>query len=647
MTTGVLATPPILQFFAANGNPLVGGSVLTQVGGVNTATYSDSGLTTALPNPIPLNARGEISTAAGASAQCFLTPNTVYTFTVSDANGNQIWVANYVDGVALTGEAIAAELNTVTNTAALASYVRTAAEIAAGVTPVNYAYPPGAFERYGADPSATGVVNTAAIQNAINVQMERVFSQNGGTFLVAPQTSGGLSGVFGANSVCIYPTSDQVIDLTGVTLKLEAGYTATSGAIIGNLTTFPLSNVTIINGTLDGSNGGQCSGIQLVDAVNCKIDKVTSSANGYNGIGIRRYAGVPYDANAGSFECAITNCTVNTAGYIGIQVSRPIGVSITGNKVYSSVNNAIDIEGNNTAGDPGYGRANIISGNYIQSPGSEGIFVESIPDYVISGNIVEDAAANPAIYLNRINSGASYGIVTGNKLINNGTQQSYGLYINNSVEGVHIADNFFQNFSSSIYITGTSSFISVGVNHHKSIARYCVEFPTAASSIAHTWVGKQVTEDQLEVSGGLPSLTPPYGCPSNNPTRASALTTDGIVSLYGGLESLGNYQIGFNQLVTNSTWGAAALYNSGGDGKTRIWFAAAATGLAPGTNAVSFTTGDFLVIDGQTYQVGAAPGDGSFYVEQWNGTAYVDGNFVADLSAGQYIDVYSSYWGSN
>jgi hypothetical protein len=47
-------------------------------------------------------------------------------------------------------------------------YARTAAEIAAGVTPTNTAYPQGNVRRYGADP--TGAADsTGAIQNALNV----------------------------------------------------------------------------------------------------------------------------------------------------------------------------------------------------------------------------------------------------------------------------------------------------------------------------------------------------------------------------------------------------------------------------------------------------------------------------------------------
>jgi hypothetical protein len=106
MTATVAFCPPlILQFFGNNGLPLVGGSVLTQVGGTNTATYQDSGGTTALPNPIPLNSRGEISNSSGQSQQLFLIAGSVYTFTIYDAAGNQIDQAQYV-GNSLSGNSL-------------------------------------------------------------------------------------------------------------------------------------------------------------------------------------------------------------------------------------------------------------------------------------------------------------------------------------------------------------------------------------------------------------------------------------------------------------------------------------------------------------------------------------------------------------
>ena len=95
MATVLLSPSPIIQFFNNSGQPNAGGSLLTQVGGVNYPTYQDSAGTIPLPNPIPLNARGEVSNSSGTSVPLYLAPVN-YVFTLYDLNGNQIWqVTNF------------------------------------------------------------------------------------------------------------------------------------------------------------------------------------------------------------------------------------------------------------------------------------------------------------------------------------------------------------------------------------------------------------------------------------------------------------------------------------------------------------------------------------------------------------------------
>ncbi|WP_124570175.1 hypothetical protein [Burkholderia sp. Bp8984] len=102
MSTQVFLAPtPILAFLNNAGQPNAGGSVLTQVGGVNYPTYQDAAGTTPLPNPIPLNSRGEISNSSGISSQLFLAAGVTYVFTLYDANGNQINQATWVASSAL------------------------------------------------------------------------------------------------------------------------------------------------------------------------------------------------------------------------------------------------------------------------------------------------------------------------------------------------------------------------------------------------------------------------------------------------------------------------------------------------------------------------------------------------------------------
>src|SRR5208282_6737847 len=95
-----------------------------------------------LPNPIPLNSRGEISNAAGASCQLFLQQNIVYTFTLYDANGNQLNQAQSVEALTPTAQSLGALI-----------YPTTAAEITTGLV-INTTYNYGDMRRYGLVPNS-------------------------------------------------------------------------------------------------------------------------------------------------------------------------------------------------------------------------------------------------------------------------------------------------------------------------------------------------------------------------------------------------------------------------------------------------------------------------------------------------------------
>lgn len=95
MASVTIASPPILQFFNNAGQPNINGTVLTQVGGVNYPTYEDAAGTVPLPNPIPLNSRGEVSNASGVSKPLYLVAGVTYVFTLYDSNNNQINQATY------------------------------------------------------------------------------------------------------------------------------------------------------------------------------------------------------------------------------------------------------------------------------------------------------------------------------------------------------------------------------------------------------------------------------------------------------------------------------------------------------------------------------------------------------------------------
>jgi hypothetical protein len=87
-----LSQVPKLQFFKANGDPLVGGKLYTYAAGTTTpqASYTDTTQNTANTNPIILDTRGE--------ASVWLDQILVYKFVLTDANDVLIWTVDYING---------------------------------------------------------------------------------------------------------------------------------------------------------------------------------------------------------------------------------------------------------------------------------------------------------------------------------------------------------------------------------------------------------------------------------------------------------------------------------------------------------------------------------------------------------------------
>lgn len=95
-----LSSVPKLQFFDANGNPLVGGKLFTYAAGTTTplATYTDSSAGTPNTNPIILNARGE--------ANVWL-DNTTYKFVLKTAADVEIWTVDNISNAINTSQILA------------------------------------------------------------------------------------------------------------------------------------------------------------------------------------------------------------------------------------------------------------------------------------------------------------------------------------------------------------------------------------------------------------------------------------------------------------------------------------------------------------------------------------------------------------
>jgi hypothetical protein len=127
----ILTPSPKQQFFGNNGRPLEGGLVFTYAAGTNNkvATYSDEA-GTPNTNPIVLDFRGE--------ANIWLDPEQAYKFVLAprgdtDPPTNPIWS---VDNI----EAPFGDSNLTQQFIGQRLWPRTAAEIAAGITPSDYGY---------------------------------------------------------------------------------------------------------------------------------------------------------------------------------------------------------------------------------------------------------------------------------------------------------------------------------------------------------------------------------------------------------------------------------------------------------------------------------------------------------------------------
>jgi hypothetical protein len=152
-----LSPLPIQKFFDNNGRPLTGGLLFTYEAGTTNkiATYTDASGGVTNTNPIVLDFRGE--------ARVWIDPELTYKFTLAPADDTDpptrpIWTVDDIRaGITfedLTREIIGEIL-----------WPRTAAEIAAGVVPVNYWIEPVDVDRYGTN-SVPGVTDMTAAFDA-------------------------------------------------------------------------------------------------------------------------------------------------------------------------------------------------------------------------------------------------------------------------------------------------------------------------------------------------------------------------------------------------------------------------------------------------------------------------------------------------
>ena len=331
MTTVNLGSPPVWTFLANNGQPMVGGQLFSYLAGTSTPapTYIDSTGITQNSNPIILNSRGDTANAQGGSCGVWWPPGTAYKFILQDPLGNVIWsqdnllpaLTSYTIPVGTVTDAMLAPSSVIY--AIDQTYFRTAAEIAAGVTPTNFGYAAGNVLRYGIVPNSSG----AAAANTTALQALLLPSVTGpvGT-IVFPNTTGADIYYFNGN---IGVRDNVALDLQGCTLKFaitgastdnacgcftaQRNFKIENGSLVWNFTTgsatsnygnglmfggrgtdvslfpafydslaaSPLGTITVRNMILNGTAAGsQGRGILMFGGlVNCQFENVTIEGN--------------------------------------------------------------------------------------------------------------------------------------------------------------------------------------------------------------------------------------------------------------------------------------------------------------------------------------------------------------------------------
>lgn len=482
-----------------------------------------------------------------------------------------------------------------------------------------------------------------AIQAAINKANDLYLASNSRCAVVlGPKTyivsqnpaSTAINGEVSAGFGCINMLSGVVLKGTG-TIKLKPGTAGGNpGAIITNWTG-PCIDAEIDGISVDGNAGyitaTRMVGINLVNCTRTSIHKVKAfnTKGTAGGIYMRRDGFSTSDY--GCVESRIMNCDVFDIGNIGIQVERPDGIIITGNNVFNTGDNAIDIEGNSSSGGSGFGKQMVISNNVCRA-NKNGIFIESLSNATITGNDISDVGGI-GIVMNRINTGSFNNIVSNNKVAGLPTQLAYGLRVINNSGGCTITGNHFTSLYSSIKFNGTATRVYVGTNNHSGIAKFIIEleattaFPTA---LYRSFVSRQFIQGTQ--TAGFPAPMSPINCPSNFPSRFNTSTYEN--AHFSDLNGPGevNFTTSTPVMGEITNWPLKfSIFNVNGDGYTEI-----ATG--------SVNPGSYVVINGETYIVESGHGANTRRVKRWDGSAYSDGDWTSYLLSAYTIYVKRVEW---
>jgi hypothetical protein len=466
---------------------------------------------------------------------------------------------------------------------------RTADEIAAGVTPSNYAYFPGDVRRYG------GVIGTSSTNDAANATAYLSACNGGGGKVYFP------SGVFRWNAevLCTRGNITFFGEGKGVSILRPVGWV--SGITVADVypaATAVLENITVRDLTIDGSlqtigaNDTYGNGINLVACDKVKVFNVETKDVKFQHIVSTYYViSARQQVSIQIMGCDVEGVRVNQIG-IGLEGAGR-GAIVSNNTISDCLGDGIQLSYNNVVSSgPG---TSIVSNNIIQGGTggtSRGIYLgNNVTKVIVDGNIISgfDISIRGS-YDSTLGAGSTCGdyVITGNRC----TEWTTGGIFVFPMQGTddskaHIADNRITSSLASGASTG------IYASKGSKVLDNTIENATVGVQVASSSTG-------VRIAGNINSCA----------TRVSDLGTSTVIedevvtftpawSSSGTQPAIGNGSIVGRYVRNGSGWkawyqitfGSTTTYGTG------VYFFSLPFALGGG---ISFVTGSANVTDAGT-----------------------------------------------
>jgi hypothetical protein len=456
----ILSPSPKLQFFDANGNPLVGGKLYTYAAGTTTplASYTDSSGGTANTNPIILDSRGE--------ANVWLASGTAYKFVLQSAASTTIWTVDNIDAtlgtmasqnannVAITGGSITG-LTTFTTTNGATIQGLTVGK-GAGSVATNTAVGASALAA-----NTTGDYSTAIGSNALAANTTGEFNTAVGRETLQSNTTGSQNTSQGYQAGWSETTSSD-----NSFFGMQAGRNTTTGASNTALGSQSLrNNTTASNNTAVGYQAGY------------------ANATGVNNTCLGSLTGISATGGYNTFVGTTAGYSVTTGTY-----------------------NTFIGGGNALAGAAGYyvttGSKNTILGGYNGNQG--GLDIRTASNYIV----LSDGDGNARGYYNGASNFWSFsngGVAdTVANFYNSNASSPYGLYVAFSAAAPNNTTNYFLACNDSV--TSCFRVWSNGTTSGRSDERLKKNIAPANSQLADVMAMEVVNYEWNESIGGTKEI---------------------------------------------------------------------------------------------------------------------------------------------